>query len=231
MFRLGLDPAHFTMHLLHNVQPLIDFSYVILVVDEKTVAAFIYIQNKIRDILSSEQYFTLHNEFHITLYTHVYADANYQNCVITPETLKERYAYYCAWAKQQASQVFQTQPAWGILYTSIIITPDSIIAVAEDSGAMQQLRYNLVRYGNQHEIYDQCDEKTIYPNIIHTTLVRFLNPASLEERLAIYEKLKTQLPLLLPLQIKEIEFRQFERYGLFPKGPAIFTTNLGLEVV
>lgn len=227
LFKLGLDPEHLAIHQLHNVHPLIDLSYVIRVRDAKIITAFTNIQREIRTVIPDTHYYTDPQEFHITLYTHVYADERFQNCDITPATFAADYAKYCDWAKRQAQVIFEKQAAWGILYTSVIITPDAIVAVAEDTGHMQDVRKQLVQYGNSYHFYDQRDEKTIYPNIIHSTLVRFLTPVSLAERVAIYEKIKAQMPLMLPLQITEIEFHQFERYGLFPKTPPIFTTKLG----
>jgi hypothetical protein len=226
LFHLGLDPEHFSVHTLHNRKPLIDLSYVIRIKDKKLETAFQKTQEDIWSTIGEEHYFTLPGEFHITVYTHVYADSEYQNVEITLDSYAARQALFCQWATRQTAAVLQPQPAWGILYTNVIITPDAVIVVAEDTGIMQRLRHGLVQYGNQHHFYEQRDEKTIFPNIIHTTLARFLRPVSLEQRLSMYEKIQPRLPLLLPMQVAEIEFRQFYHYGIFPKDNPIFTVKL-----
>lgn len=226
LFKLGLDPEHLTTHHLHARKPLLDLSYVIRIPDEKCVKHFLQLQKNIQAVLGPEQYYTGAAEFHITLYTHAYADQDFQNCEITLGTWNADYEKYCAWAQRQAEAILATHPAWGIIYTGVIITPDAIVAVAEDSGMMQELRKKLVHYGNSYHFYAARDEKTVYPNIIHTTLVRFVKPVTREERIKVYERIRPQLPLVLPLQITEVEFRRFEQYGVFPAEPPIFTTLL-----
>lgn len=226
LFQLGLNPDHFAVHALHNRQPLIDLSYVIRVNDKHLDETLQNLQQEIWRVVGDDQYYTPSGEFHITLYTHVYADHEYRNVDIQPTTYAADYARYCQWAERQADAVLRPTPAWGILYTNVLVTPDSVIAVAEDTGTMQRLRHDLVHFGNHEHFYDNRDEKTIYPNIIHTTLARFLTPVTLEQRLSIYEKIRPQLPLLLPVQIQEIEFRQFYRYGVFPQEKPIFTVKL-----
>ena len=216
--KLGLDPEHITANALHGRRPLIDLTYAIRVQDPALVNTFALIQDLIQKEVPPGQYFTPQQDFHITLYTHMYADESFQNCDITPETKAIKLPEYAAFAARQQNDVLRSHAPLEITYRSILITPDSIIAVADDNGSFQGLRQDLVKHGNLHGYYDQRDARTVYPNIIHTTLVRFITLVPIAVRQRLQQRLAELLPLDMPITLREIEYRLFDVYGEFPAG-------------
>ena len=224
--KLGLDPEHIAANELHGRRPLIDLTYALRVQDPALTNTFALVQDLVQHEVPPGQYFTPTTDFHITLYTHMYADDSFQNCDVTPETKAIKMPEYHAFANRQIADIIKPHAPLQITYRSIIITPDSIIAVADDDGSFQKLRQDLVKHGNLHGYYDHRDARTVYPNIIHTTLVRFITfvPISIRQRL--HQRITELLPLDMPITLREIEYRLFDVYGEFPEGQPLETISL-----
>ena len=224
IFKSGLsqEESGICQQILDKETPIIDLAFEILLDQNDIIALFSEIQKSIKNIIGKHHYYTPIDCYHITVYGHAYAGstpAEYRNCVATPATINNLLPEYIQSAQNISTAVIKKTMAIPLTYKYILISRDSIIAIADDGDRLNDLRRQIIMYGNTQGFYDQRDPKNLYPNIAHTTLVRFTEPVKRSQIKKIY--LKFNKPLNTNILADTLQFRRFYQYGLWPNDDPI----------
>lgn len=231
IYRNGLSNQNISFHDQSQEIPKIDLAYLIHIQDKNIIETFKKIQDVVSRVIGNDHYYTPETDFHITLYGHMTSDSNYQHPETKIDNIDQMKPDWIKSGKEIIKLATEDTYKWRVFYSRVLITRDSVIAVADDRGVMNGLRKRIISKGKRLGIYSEerpDDLPRIYPNIIHSTLVRYSRNVSYDERIRIYLLLSKNIlaHLNIPYSVEQILFKEVKEYGVYPQDKELFSVDL-----
>ena len=169
--------------------------------DARIIERLEILQERIKAIIGPDHFYSPLDEFHITISIFIEKDNEYGEQVLPAQRVRDLSHYEWAVAEAGVSRI-------NLTFKGIMVTDAAICIIGDNDHVLDDARSRI-----KGTVEERGLEYLGAPNIVHSTLVRILDPITLEQRIRIWEAFRDFK--IGELNVEELVLAHITTFGRF----------------